>query len=64
MEKKDSMGKWMSMKQVCACLSISRDTAIKWIKNKRMPAHQIDCIWRFDKEEIDEWMQNNGKGKE
>lgn len=26
-----------------------------------MPAHQIDRIWRFDKEEIDEWMKNNGK---
>lgn len=31
MEKEDRMEKWMSMKQVCAYLSISRDTAIKWI---------------------------------
>ena len=51
----------MTMKQVCAYLGISRDTAMKWIKNKGMPAHQIDRIWRFDKDEIDEWMRNNGK---
>ena len=51
----------MSMKQLCAYLSISRDTATKWIKNKGMPAHQIERIWRFDKDEIDEWMKNNGK---
>ena len=55
------MDKWMSMKQVCEYLGISRDTANKWIKNKGMPAHQIDRIKRFDKDEIDEWMRNNGK---
>ena len=55
------MDKWMSMKQLCAYLSISRDTATKWIKNKGMPAHQIERIWRFDKDEIDEWMKNNGR---
>lgn len=36
------MEKWMSMKQVCAYLSISRDTVIKWIKNKGMPARTSD----------------------
>ena len=51
----------MSMKQLCAYLGISRDTATKWINNKSMPAHRIDRIWRFDKDEIDEWMKNNGK---
>ena len=55
------MDKWMSMKQLCAYLGISRDTATKWINNKGMPAHRIDRIWRFDKDEIDEWMKNNGK---
>lgn len=48
------MDKWMSMKQLCAYLSISRDTATKWIKNKDMTTHPIEIIWRFDKNEIDE----------
>lgn len=56
--------KWMSMKQVCEYLGISRDTAAKWIKNKAMPGYQIDRIWRFDKDEVDEWMRNNGKCKD
>lgn len=34
----DGSGKWMSMKQVCVYLSISRDIIIKWIKNKGMLA--------------------------
>ena len=58
-----STEKWMSMKQICAYLGISRDTATKWIKNKNMPAHQIERIWRFDKAEVDEWMRSNGKCK-
>lgn len=48
------MDKWMSMKQVCEYLGISRDTENKWLKNKGMPAHQIDRIKRFDKDGIDE----------
>lgn len=30
--------KWMLMKQVCAYLSVSRETAIKWIKNRNARA--------------------------
>lgn len=60
-ESMKRMDKWMSMKQVCASLGISRDAAIKWIKNKGMPVHQIDRVKRLDKDEIDEWMRNNGK---
>lgn len=56
--------KWMSMKQVCEYLGISRDTVAKWIKNKAMSGYQIDRIWRFDKDEVDEWMRNNGKCKD
>ncbi len=63
-QEKEKMGKWMSMKQICEYLGISRDTATKWIKTKGMPAHQIDRIWRFDKEEVDEWMRNNGKSND
>lgn len=49
------------MKEICAHLGISRDTALKWINQKNMPAHKIDKIWRFSVSEVDEWMKNNGK---
>lgn len=58
-----AMDKWMSTKQVCEYLGISRDTVTKWIKDKGMPAHQIGRTWRFDREEIDAWMRNDGKCK-
>ena len=51
--------KWLSMKEVCDYLHISRDTVMNWIKKEGMPAHQKGRLWRFDVNEIDEWMKNN-----
>lgn len=48
------------MKEVCAYLHISRDTVMNWIKKEGMPAHQKGRLWRFDVNEVDEWMKNNG----
>ena len=47
------------MKEVCAYLRISRDTVMNWIKKEGMPAHQKGRLWRFDVNEVDEWMKNN-----
>lgn len=51
--------KWLSMKEVSAYLGISRDTVMNWIKKEGMPAHQKGRLWRFDINEIDEWMKTN-----
>ena len=50
--------KWLSMKEVCEYLHISRDTVINWINRERMPAHKKGRLWRFDVNEVDEWMKN------
>lgn len=47
------------MKEVCAYLHISRDAVMNWIKKEGMPAHQKGRLWRFDVNEVDEWMKNN-----
>ncbi len=47
------------MKEVCTYLHISRDTVMNWIKKEGMPAHQKGRLWRFDVNEVDEWMKNN-----
>ncbi len=51
--------KWLSMKEVCEYIHISRDTVMNWIKKEGMPAHQKGRLWRFDRNEVDEWMKNN-----
>ncbi len=51
--------KWLSMNDVCKYLHISRDTVMNWIKKEGMPAHRKGRLWRFDINEVDEWMKNS-----
>lgn len=51
--------KWLSMNEICEYLHISRDTVKNWINKEGMPAHQKGRLWRFDVNEVDEWMKNN-----
>jgi excisionase family DNA binding protein len=50
--------RWMSLDDVAAYLGIKRDTAYKWIKRKKMPAHKVGRLWKFRQSEIDEWLQS------
>lgn len=50
--------KWLSMKELCEYLHISRGTVMNWIQKEGMPAHQKGRLWRFDACEIDECMKN------
>lgn len=55
--------RWLSMNEICEYLGISRDTALKWINKKNMPAHKIDRLWRFNVNEVDDWVRNNGQNR-
>lgn len=55
--------RWLSVDEIAAYLGIKRDTVYKWIADKRMPAHKIGRLWKFRKEEVDEWVKS-GSAKE
>jgi excisionase family DNA binding protein len=44
-------------------IGVNRDTLYKWIARKRMPAKKVGRLWKFKKEQIDEWV-NAGKAGE
>ena len=50
--------RWLSMEDITSYLGIKRDTAYKWIKRKKMPAHKGGRLWKFRQSEIDEWLQS------
>jgi len=63
--------RWLSVDEIAAFLGIKRDTVYKWITDKRMPAHKVGRLWKFRKEEVDEWVRSGDaddtrvdKGKE
>ena len=52
--------RWLSVDEIAAYLGIKRDTVYKWIAEKKMPAHKMGRLWKFRKEEVDEWVKSGG----
>ena len=52
--------RWLSVDEICAHLGVSRDTVYKWIEQKGMPAHRAGRLWKFKKDDVDEWMRAGG----
>lgn len=59
----DFKDRYYSMPEICKYLGISRDSALKWIANKGMPAHKVGKKWKFKLSEIDAWV-NSGQAEE
>ena len=49
----DLEDRYYSMSEIMKYLGISRDTALRWIATKGMPAHKIGKNWKFKLSEID-----------
>ncbi len=46
---------WLSVEENAAYLEVKRDTIYNWIERKAMPAHKVGRLWKFRKEEVDQW---------
>ncbi len=51
----------LSVGDVCKYLGISRDTAYKWIEKRGLPAYRLGRLWKFKRQEIDNWVKKTGK---
>ena len=51
--------RWFSVDDVAEYLGIKRDTVYKWIGRRGMPAHKLGRLWKFRKNEVDEWVFAN-----
>jgi len=58
-----SNDRWLSVAEVAAYLGVKRDTVYKWIDRKNMPAHKVGSLWKFKKDEIDEWVRADKAGE-
>lgn len=48
------------MKEASAYLGVQRQTIIKWINTKNMPASKVGKLWKFKIDEIDAWVKSGG----
>ncbi len=52
--------RWLSVDEVGLYLGVKRDTVYKWISEKSLPAHKIGRLWKFKREEVDQWVRSGG----
>jgi len=59
--------RWLSVDEISNYLGVKRDTVYKWIGRKNMPAHKVGRLWKFRKDEVDQWVRaggaNDNRGK-
>jgi len=52
--------RWLSVEEISKYLGVSNDTVYRWIDKHRMPAHRMGRLWKFKKDELDEWVTAGG----
>jgi len=52
--------RWLSVDEIAAYLGIKRDTVYRWIGERNLPGHKIGRLWKFRKEDIDDWVKSGG----
>ena len=50
--------RWLSVDEISAYLGVRRDSVYKWIAERGLPAHKIGRLWKFQKNEVDQWVRN------
>jgi excisionase family DNA binding protein len=50
-------GAIMTVDEVAEFLRIHKTTVYRLLKESRIPAFKVGSDWRFNREEIDRWMQ-------
>lgn len=57
--KRDIVDKWINTDEAANYLGVKATTIREWIKkNNGIPAHKIGRLWKFKKDELDEWVKS------
>jgi excisionase family DNA binding protein len=52
--------RWLSVADISEYLGVKKDTVYKWLSKKTIPAHKVGRLWKFKKDEVDEWVRSDG----
>jgi excisionase family DNA binding protein len=55
--------RWLSVDEIATYLGVKRFTIYKWIGRKKMPAHKVGSLWKFKRDEIDQWVRRGDAGE-
>lgn len=49
--------RWLSIEEISEHLGVKKDTIYKWVAHKKMPAHKVGRLLKFQIKEIDRWVR-------
>lgn len=55
------MAIWLDLDQLAVYLRMPKSTLYKVLQRGDLPGHKIGKLWRFDRDEIDEYIKNGKK---
>jgi excisionase family DNA binding protein len=54
------MAIWLDLDQLEEYLRVPKSTLYRLAQQGRLPGHKVGRAWRFDQEEVDEWIKRGG----
>lgn len=60
----DKFDKWLTIDELAGYIKMSRTKLYGMTQRGEIPASKIGNQWRFDREEIDQWMKAHATGRE
>lgn len=52
--------RWLSVEEIGAHLGVSKETIYRWLEKKKIPAHRVGRLWKFQAHEVDQWVMDGG----
>lgn len=50
--------RWLSVEEVAKYLGISKETVYRCLEKKKIPAHKVGKLWKFQLSEVDNWVKS------
>jgi excisionase family DNA binding protein len=56
--------RWLSVEEICSHLGVSKETIYRWLEKKKIPAHKLGRLWKFQASEVDCWIKTGGAAED
>lgn len=50
--------RYLSLEEIADYLGVKKDTLYRWASKGKVPVHKVGRLWKFKKDEVDEWVQS------
>ena len=63
-ESERQTDRWLSVAEIALHLGVSKESIYRWAENGKMPAHKVGRQWKFQTQEVNEWVkQGRARGE-